>query len=126
MAFRSDKDAMRSQIDALKGDLEQRDAEVTRLKEQLEAERRAAATSTEKQAPAVPRGTTSFWLKARPAPAEPSPDGDTWGLPRSEPSGWMFPVLMITWLVLFAGAGAYLHWTRQAAPEETIPLLLFS
>ena len=125
MGFRSDEEALRSRVDALEGDLADREAEVERLKADLEAERHPPPK------PKAPEPKLSFGLRAEEAPAEPTPDGDTWGLAGTR-MGWRLIVVLGAWSASsfgffgyeFAGKG---HWGGSIGLVllGLSPLLLF-
>lgn len=109
MSFRNDDDARRHRIDALESDLEEKDAEIARLKTALEA--KESAPKSKKSAP------RSVATKAAQVPG-----GDVWKLDTHDKRSWMFGV---GWLVVLAAILGYLHRTGSVGAEEGLWVVCF-
>jgi hypothetical protein len=117
MGFRSDDEAIRHRVDALEGQVAEKDAEVERLKKELEAAMEAGRPPAVKVALAAPRPRRS-------AREEMAPDGETWTVPMAvrDPK---FRVAMLGFLMFLVGIPLALQYQGEIHGWEVwIPILL--
>jgi hypothetical protein len=116
MGFRNDEDARIHRIDALEGELDEKDAEIARLKAELEAkevdgdlaelermeaaEREQAAGRARQQAPRAP---------SKSAPSKTKDTREVWAFDTHKPNAWMIGV---GWFVVVAAGAWYMHAMR--------------
>jgi hypothetical protein len=122
MGFRSDEDARIHRIDALEGELDEKDAEIARLKAELEAEREADADLKELEALERASAAEQREQKATRArsPAKAKSSSDIWAFNTHMAHAWM---IGIAWLAVVAGGAAYMHYERSMAWTELWPAL---
>jgi hypothetical protein len=114
MTFRDDREAARHRIDALEGQLDEKDEEIARLREELAA----------REAPAAPpRAKEEHQKKADPPVVAGVPPGDVWAFDTSGRNEWKAGAL---WLVGIAAAAGYLWVHEHAGAAVLFPVLLFS
>ncbi len=121
MTFRNDDDARAQHVDALKGELSdkeaalaEKDAEIARLRARLEADEDFFGEDAAVMATAA---------KNAPAPKVADvPSGDVWAVAAHDPNGWMYG---LGWIVVFGAAAAYAWWAGMISAKELAPLVLF-
>lgn len=121
MGFRSDEDARIHRIDALEGALSEKDAEIARLKAELEA-----STSNEDPALEWPEAEEPEH-DAKQASASAAPRGtksedarEVWNIDIQSPHAWMLGVGCI---VVVGGGAAYMRYEHAMAWTELWPAL---
>lgn len=117
MGFRSDDEAMRHRVDALEGQVAEKDAEVERLKKELAAAKEAGRPPAVKVALAPPRPLSS-------AKEEMAPDGETWAVPMAvrDPK---FTIGMLGFLLFLLGIPLALQYQGESHGWDVwIPVLL--
>lgn len=116
MSFRSDREALRQRVEDLEQDVAARDAELARLKDELE---RAKEPETAPASESAPKRRVAFF---GPGKAETEPSGDRWVIPRTKPE-LMATVVLILWPAIFIIALAPFLWRGEEG--AWIPALIF-
>lgn len=116
MSFRSDREALRQRVEDLEDDLAGRDAELARLRAELE---RAKAPKPEPEPESLPKPRLGLF---GPGKSELEPSGDRWVIPRTEPQ-LMATVVLLVWAAIFIVVLAPFLWRGDEG--AWIPALIF-
>jgi hypothetical protein len=116
MSFRSDREALRQRVEDLEEDVATRDAELARLKDELD---RAKQPEPPPEPEPLPKPRFAWF---GPGKAETEPSGDRWVIPRTKPE-LVATVVLILWPALFIAALAPLIWRGERG--AWIPALIF-
>lgn len=122
VGFRSDDEALRHRVDALEGTVAEREAEVQRLRAELEASKKPSAPAPA-ETPASAKVSLGLWERMSAKRGDPAPDGDRWALSVAPPSrGTVLGILGL--LVVAIGVPFLVDLQVDSSPKELVALAL--